>query len=273
MLPKRTKQNVHVIWHHHKQGQLVTLSVKVSQRIHNDHGIRLILQDAGPAPLIQPLINSLGKSIMILTLRFVIPRLRVIRKPDRTFLLPPIQLRFRQRITKAPCYERPSLTLLPMGEVVLGDIDLGPWIKKGGVSWGNGGGTFLSPNVRVERGTGMSPLLWVVFMRALEVVSTHMLICFTRVKGAGAFLPPLPPCRGLENPRAISNSHFTSSPAASQIQDSSDFFYLYRAIADSESLFGVCASLLIVSTFLLYIRGRPLYIVACRLFLERLQHE
>lgn len=112
-----------VVGHHDEGGEFVSLAVEMSQCVSNDLGQSRIPEDAGPVPLIQPVVDASGETIAVTSRSPRIPRSRMDFQPEFAFQPPLIQFGLGKRISQPPGREDEFGTLLPVRQAVVVNIN------------------------------------------------------------------------------------------------------------------------------------------------------
>ncbi len=118
VIAKRPKQHMDMVGHYDERRQFVSLAIEILQCISHDPGQCRILQDAGSAPLIQPVLDPSKKPIVVASCGLRIPRSRVVFQPEYALFPPLNQFCLGKRVSQAPSHEYDLVTLLPVGQPI-----------------------------------------------------------------------------------------------------------------------------------------------------------
>ena len=129
---ERHQQRMQMIWHDNKGIKRISTAIIMPQcRLNNLASVRFS-KNTRSVTGIEPFLHCTLKAFRILPRTHLIPRLRMLFKPNATIFLKRSKLVHRQRITKAECHKDGNTRLLPMRQISAPGLNRGKAGKKSG---------------------------------------------------------------------------------------------------------------------------------------------
>ena len=121
-----------MIWHDDKGVKRISNAVIMPQRRLNNLASVLFSENTRSVTGIKPFLHCALKAFRIFPRIHLIPRLRMLFKPNATIFLKRSKFVHRQRIAKAKCHKDGNTRLLPMRQIPAPDLNRGKTGKESG---------------------------------------------------------------------------------------------------------------------------------------------